>query len=491
MTRFCNSKELLALLDKNNLMWLTEEHSGINIDLQGRDETFISHLIKAMKDNLHLLVYTDPDTDGVLTNKLLIKFFNDLGYRNYTIYPLVARNHGIDMSVVRAVVANYDGIIITDSSTNNMEELQILSQFNKKVFLLDHHMSDYSEEDYPKNVNIINYRLFTDKYEMSSGALLGLILYNLMMKYNKRLKALDYLKLGALTIYSDSCTLDEGNVSILRECIEWGGSDIPQILKPFTDNYCIYGRSFANFKLSNRINAVLRENRLDLINSWMKGIIFSDEIEEVYEQSRAYKNYLLESFNTEIDDRNFSNIVLTTIEEDEDKAENYTGLIANDVIRGTNKLSVALFKKRKGSVRDPQNRDILSTFKTRVECGGHKPAFGFRINEHEYREFLSFLSAVDDHLEIAEKKLLVVNNWNNYDLGLMARINEYSDKELLARIDLNSGDKIKKIGKLYKVSHKEWTVRSFTPILPNTSILVKPTISHSGIELTVKSTIQK
>ena len=109
--------------------------------------------------------------------------FDRFNHNNYKVWNYKSRNHHIDEDCIYECIEDkFDYVIILDVGTNEMEKINALNTFGVKVIIIDHHVSNYSFDSYPKDCIIVNSKMNNRKddrflYILSAGALTFTLLY--------------------------------------------------------------------------------------------------------------------------------------------------------------------------------------------------------------------------------------------------------------------------------------------------------------------------
>lgn len=388
--------------------------------------------------NLRTLLVTDPDPDGMLSLLTMRDTFKILGYKNYDIQPYTTKSHLLSVDgYKRALYGGYDYVVIFDTASNEMDKLQDLVKAGVKVIVLDHHMTENNYNDYPLGCTIINTRIENrlvgkELYSLSAGALTFTVCDALLKHYGYNNNNLSAYALT--TLYSDSMDMtDKWNRSIYFEAID---KDIlPFPIEQFMTEHTMFSRRFLVFRFINKLNALFRAERFDLLN-----MIIADKrltidqlglVEEVHEECRKVVKILSDictiNYNENIVMSDISNIKLDMFER-KYRLENFTGLLANILTEEYKKPAVVICNT-KGSFRDYLSRNMLPVFQKFSDSNGHPSAFGIRVDDKT--KFIEDCKKVDIFPESTLDYItLHVDDINREDLEDMAIYNEFSSPSL-------------------------------------------------------------
>ena len=472
------SKNFLQILNSSKYKYLVEDYDIRDIDLGDAYKRFGKFIVNAINNKLRVYIKPDVDCDGVFSAIQIKMLFDKLYYENYVVEPITERTHGIDDYFARTVIQSYDAVIIVDSSTNCIEQLNKMAEYGKKVMVIDHHMPSVDLSDYHENVTMINSKFINEDFCFSAGALISLLCYDFFKGF--KVERRDFIELGAITIYSDSCFIDKWNLAIIRLSQIFSEYVIPQCIRPFMNEYCVYGRDFFNYTLNNRINACLRGEEFSIINNFIQGIYEMDKIEECYKKSKEYTEQLIQTCNVV----SMKNIVFVFLSEG-GKASNYTGLVANYYSTLTNKACYVVSQDLKCSLRDAQQRDLLHITMLYFRGGGHKCAFGFKLRYDQLQEFQKFCEMLDNFLKDNISEDIIVEDFRY--LNEMADFNEVSNVNALIKHRITKEDTIKKYKSIFNIQIGSNKVVAFKPVRYGDIIYIKPSLGKNTNKLNVVS----
>lgn len=382
------------------------------------DEKLFRILDHIRDNNSSVLVHGDCDADGVFSVKILLASLDRVGIKNYKFFKYRKRSHKLSLDAVNyCIYNNFEYIIILDSSSNDMDNINKLIEFGVNVIIIDHHNCNYNIGDYPEgclllNTIVENRLLGTEKYRLSAGALT----YYLMSEYLKR-KRLRYDDLSAyalVTLYSDSIDMTyELNRAIYYMATNLPRSSLPQCIRDWLNEYNVFKRRFIEFTFVPKINACFRAERFDLINNYLfepineaERTYLLKEIKELHLQCSKMVNIATDTIKKEV----MENIVLanlsnTSIPIEFNKLYNYTGLVANNLSKVHGKPCVVVCdagSSIKGSFRDCLSRNYLKIFKQFCNAEGHNAAFGISIEYQNFNEFKYYIE------EMINKKFFIL-----------------------------------------------------------------------------------
>lgn len=404
-------------LDKHDLRDVLNPVDYVAPDFINLNRVF-DFLQDIVQNNKRVLIYGDYDVDGAMCILSIRDSLRSIGFTNYTIFKYVARTHDLDKYAVHQCIRNhYDYMIIADTGSSDLNEINRLVAAGVKIILLDHHNTIYSYEDFPEEVAMINttlenFSLGHDVFKLSAGALCYCVMERFIREYyhaeNKSTVAY------ALTsLYADH--MDMANVlnrSIYWKAIVLSKSELPPYLQHFMNEYTVFGRRYIEFWFSPRINALFRAEHFALLNAYLFGsndavttAKYVQFINDLYEKNRTMVLKVSDLLQSKVEVlNNFVLCDLYAVNEYvpvlENKLYNYTGLIANKLAEQFKTAAIVYCETPeyfKGSVRDKYNRNYLPLFKQLTYAGGHNSAFGLKINLLEFNKFHENLYRVDKY----------------------------------------------------------------------------------------------
>lgn len=410
------------------------------------DVKLFGYLDDIIYNNKRVLIFGDPDPDGLLSVLQFIELFRRFSYSNFEVWDYQDRNHAINGFAVNHAIENkFDYIIILDVGTNDMANIKKLSLFGVIPIVIDHHVSNYRYEDYPESCVVINSyinnRLNAEVlYKLSAGCLV----FSLLYKYScQKGNPLEYLSCyGLITLYSDSVDMSPRyNRSVYYLATRTPMSAFPRFVKDFLVNTA-FNRRFIEFTLVPKINSLFRAEEFDVLNKYflnydtntfVRADLFN-RIKEIHESKRKMVDRTVDQVDREVL-KNFVIVNLSSagVSEIASKLYNYTGVIANSIAQEYGKPCIVLCDTGtgvKGSFRDLLSRNYLSIFEQFCKCGGHPPAFGIHLNYIEVNSFLSMIrETVDKKFFIygLEDNIVVDMNVTIPDVTLLNRIASYNE----------------------------------------------------------------
>lgn len=467
------------------------------------EDRLFKELDTIVVNNSRVLIYGDSDADGVFAGKIIQETLKKLGCTNVEYYSYRVRSHVLtDDAVMYSIYGKYDYIIILDSSTNDLYNINRLCKFKVKPIIIDHHEPKYTLDDYNKDSIVINSMienriLNRDEFRLSGGALT----FCLCAKYLDS-KAIEYSNLSAyalITLYSDCIDMSKPlNRAIYYMATELPKNRLPVYVQHFMESYSVFTRRFIEYTFVPKINALFRAERLDLINKYLlEQNTFLDyskivkEIKEVHKTSREAVNILTDV----IPKKNMNNLVLANINSVNvavklDNLYNYTGLVANNISMEYGKPCIVVCDTGnyiKGSFRDLYSRNYLPIFRQFSDSNGHGAAFAINIPYITYNNFLNYVGKIDKKFSILKvNHPIAVEIYGEPDEKLvndLALYNEFSGVLAPVAVLQKKNDMICR--KSYNTSYPyrytwgDFTIESSYKLVQGRKIKVKPVRTHT------------
>lgn len=251
-------------------------------------------LMKAVKENLPVLVVVDCDCDGYTSSALLINYL-------YRIFPSWAENnlhyflhegkeHGLSDCIDKIVESPYEVIIVPDAGSNDYEAHVRIKELRKLCIVLDHHLADSVSKD----ALVINNQLCDYPNKELSGVGVVWQFCRYLDNLSNVTFAEEYLDLVALGLMADMQSLH----SIETKHLILKGFKEQNIKNPF-----IYGMAKKNaFSLGNRItpmgaafyiapfvNAMVRSGTLEEKELLFSSMLKHKAFEQIPSTKRGHK----------------------------------------------------------------------------------------------------------------------------------------------------------------------------------------------------------
>ena len=470
-------------------------------------------LIKHIKKGSIIAIFPDSDVDGFLSAVIVKSLCELLGCKNIKVLVITEKTHGLNNRFIDQTLLSEAELLITvDSSTNNENAVNKLSQFDVDHIIIDHHEISVDVDDYPSNVVVVNSKDVRNEgfNNVSAGMLCYIIVHNLLNKVQISKSQRDsflnkmYI-LGYITLYTDCMDLkDVYNLSVIQN-IDSKREFTPKVVTQFMSKYDMLCRNFIEYKFGPRINALIRRERFDLVYE----ILFNRHteaekselmmlIEEVYDDSRNIMKLLADNLYVDVN-RTYVIGNLDTVQFRKDYSsiiKNYTGLVANNLASKYQKLAIVVSTDKvdtyKGSVRDPYSRKSLKLFERFCDCGGHMSAFGFRLMKRDYENFNNQLDMLSGMLSASKQVSQIVMNGSDFSDNIIYKMRNIADYNEISGNTLPKAVIVKRIGHNQKIRKEDkyiaimWEgmkIICFGDVRIGDTIIITPTLSKDDVTL--------
>lgn len=449
---------------------------------------FINDAISS-KDSI-VAVHPDTDIDGMFSAKIILDTIGKI--KPITVLRRLENHHGITKSdILNIIKMRVTHLIIVDSSTNEMENIKRLCEVGIKVCIIDHHINNYFESDYPDNCLLLNNQvMFAENrlpYCNASCGLLCTLYVNYYLQSTGFAVPKDIWSFAVFTLYSDCVSLlDEFNIMIInyvrREC------SIPKILRGLVSKKTSYiSRNTISYSINPKINACLRLERFDLVYELLFSGLTFDSLTDTYDEMKKLNSELkeyLSDLEKKIPVFTRGQVYMVDVSSQSRTVyTNFKGLIANKVGAQSGCLTIGFYILNGtvyGSVRDPLGRDFLSVFKDFCEADGHPSAFGFKIQEDRLDGLLDYVSGEMTDIECKELKPIIINErdieLDRETLRTLCIFNEYATTNtVMLRISLNPelySIKSSRFG--YIVQSSKMRMEADIPVSYGATVLAQP-----------------
>lgn len=374
----------------------------------------------------------DPDVDGLFSGYIMEDYLKRMGLDSKVKRHMNKdKVHGMGEEAVNWVIEeDIKLLIIVDAGSGDATLLQSMvedtSNKLEKVYILDHHDYEHTEEPTP-DVSLIN---VVDRPDLPPVSGCGVVYKTLeATKDITELNTDRYEKFVGITILSDVCRMDVNEnryyVSKTYEAIIRGES-------PF-DSFPYYGSSssLVSYTLVPLLNAMIRTNRIEnvfrFLDRMQKGRLRTfvqqersardEQKERVAEIKRLGHVFKLKGMTVSLRPQQEHNYrPFNGLYANELMGENRSGALVLEVDSSTGMVS--------GSFRGWQfGKDVLEEWG--FECHGHDKACGASISAEGFRNFIENFE-YEGEIEIDYVAKIGVNQLTEEDWLWFAHFNEYA-----------------------------------------------------------------
>lgn len=383
-------------------------------------QDFVDRLHTAIKNNEHIVVFSDFDTDGIPAAVMLHDLFGELAYDNFDIYIPKRDIEGFGLKVEQVKQFAKDGvdlIITVDCGIRSHEAIELAKEKGIDVIVLDHHVA--GKENPPADI-IINPALEEETYPFKKLCGAGVVFKCLQaLEADERFELPDnfskgQLGMAAIATISDMVPLDGENralahfgLRILRQTTRPG-------LKELYEKGRIQGRELTEvdigFTIGSHINAASRLDQPDVAfqllatRNHQEGKELAKELNRLYRERKRRTAKLKLEVATRVN--GIGEEAAITIGSDEWKPA-LLGPVAHGL---SDKYDRPVFLwgemegRRKGSARAGRH-NVVGMLQALEDSflnayGGHEMAGGFEIGDVEPADLADALAAVAPDHEI-------------------------------------------------------------------------------------------
>lgn len=410
-----------------------------------------------------VLVYYDPDVDGLLAGEMASNFCRITG-KKYFQFVNSDRKHGFEKRVISTCKKNRIDLCLCVDFTIEADYIDRLNKENIKVVCIDHHIP----QDILKEKDL--YTLINNQYKQDdvpdsivtlSGA--GVVYYALYwilkgMGFEKEAKqwieSIENKIWVGITLLSDSRDIENEvcRYFLYTTYKYWNDSEHVEFILSFKTNDYVFGlpkieRNFIDFEFSPVINSLFRFNKgLEIIRAFNEKEITS-ELLGYKQKQRKLVDYLYQHTDYRVYEKIVRGLLnVNSLKHEEElgisaNIDNFVGLIASrakEYYRNTAwVISDSNKDLKRGSVRGiDSNFDYLSIFRQYTIANGHKMAFG------TYSSKFIDVAKLNEDLTKYDKKVINYPNFETtnlrtflmqHDVKKMAYINMYlkNDRQIL------------------------------------------------------------
>lgn len=107
-------------------------------------ERAVDRVLLAIKNNEHVVIYTDYDADGIPAAVVIYDFFKKIGFTNFENYfpHRYEEGYGLNIKAVESFKETNTKLIITaDCGTSDVEPVKRANELGMDVIITDHHLS--------------------------------------------------------------------------------------------------------------------------------------------------------------------------------------------------------------------------------------------------------------------------------------------------------------------------------------------------------------
>ena len=125
----------------------------------------VERILKAIKKNQKIMIYSDYDADGIPGAVILSDFFKKIGFSNFHIYipNRLQEGYGLNMKAIEKFIDEKIDVLITiDCGITNNKEVKLATDNGIDVVITDHHL--VGGDELPLALAILNSKQEDDNY---------------------------------------------------------------------------------------------------------------------------------------------------------------------------------------------------------------------------------------------------------------------------------------------------------------------------------------
>ena len=427
LTRNVNSLDELI----HKLKYLLPYYSLSNIDKA------VMRLIKALKNQQHVMIIGDFDTDGATSTALSVRALRTFGLENvsYLIPNRFTYGYGLTPEIVTLASLHHPDLIITvDNGISSHDGVAHANHLGVDVIITDHHLQG---ETLPSAHAIVNPNCKGDFFPSKCLAGVGVAFYLMLalraalkeinwfkqnsLEYPNMAKFLDFVALGTI---ADLVPLDKNNRILIQQGIRRirAGSTHPGILAllKVSKRPCKTLReNDLGFGVAPRLNAAGRLDDMSvgvaclLANNIDTALDIAYRLDNLNKERRVIESQTKKEAFKIINSLNLNNeLPLALCLYREEWHQGILGLVAAHIKERTHRPTIVFAKMNnstlKGSARSVLGlhiRNVLEKIATKhpglvINFGGHAMAAGLSLSIEHFDEFKkAFSQEVNEHLD--------------------------------------------------------------------------------------------
>ncbi len=373
----------------------------------------VERILKAMKNNERVVVFSDYDADGVSAAAIFHEFFKKTGFENFHVH-IPDRNlegYGLTVEVVDEFSKMEAGLIITlDCGITDYEEVETANKAGVEVIIIDHHLPP---EKLPHAFAILDTKQEGDEYPFKHLCGTGMVFKTIEALIKKMSDGPDakvgagwekwFLDLVAIATIADMVPLVDENrtlalygLTVLKKTRRTGLLSLCRRINLSPRNI---SEDDVGFMLAPRINIA---SRMEHANMSFNLLITQSEEEANWitgrmevlnnERKAAVENVLRDAAAELEKEKEIPEIIVLG------KPEWNQGVLSLAVNRMLEKYSRPVFmwgkgdsKNIKGSCRSDGSINVVELMKALpegllIDFGGHKMAGGFSAKEENIKD---------------------------------------------------------------------------------------------------------
>lgn len=377
-------------------------------------------VIKAIKNNEHIVVFSDYDADGIPGAVVLSDFFRRIKYENISFYIPHRHNEGfgLNLEAIRECAKRGAKLIITiDCGITDIEEVALANKLSINVIITDHHKP---KETLPRALAVVNPNRKDSDYPfkgLCGSAVVFKLVQAVIAKESFGVKpgmekwSLDMVAIATLSdmvpLTGENRILSHFGLDVLRKSPRPG---LLALFKRFNMDQKNISEDDVVFMITPRINAASRmgvpEDAFKLLRTTdsSEAEKLSLHLEKINNERKGVVASIVKEAKSHLSGREGLADVIVVGNPDWRPA--LLGLVANSLVEEYRRPAFVWGRDGegvlKGSCRSYNNHDLFllmsATSDSFIEFGGHTGAGGFSVN-------LENLTTLEEKLSRALKPL--------------------------------------------------------------------------------------
>ncbi len=397
-------------------------------------------VIEVMKNDKHIVVFSDYDADGIPGAVVLSDFFNRANYKNISFY--IPHRHdegfGLNTEAVDEIAERGTKLIITvDCGTADIKEVAHANKKKMDVIITDHHEPSLltgKQENLPKAYAIVNPKLKNSKYpfkELCGAALAYKLVQAILEKENFGIKegqekwSLDMVGIATLSdmvpLVDENRILAKFGLDVLRKSPRPG---LVRLLNKLNIEQKFLTEDDVAFMITPRINAASRmgkpEDAFKLLSTTnlLEADRLADHLEKINNERKGTVAALVKEAKKHLSER--VEIKKVIVVGNPEWRPSLAGLVANSLVEEYNRPVFVWGRDGdnilKGSCRTTDDIDLHMLMSEVpglfLEFGGHAGAGGFSVTLEQLTTLEKQLSLAVDKVRENSKREVQRENKN-------------------------------------------------------------------------------
>ncbi len=402
----------------------------------------VNRILKAIKNNEKITIWSDYDADGIPGGALLYDFFKLVGFNNFENYipNRHTEGYGLNSEGIKEIATQKTKLLITvDCGIRDYKQVEEAKKFGIEVIITDHHEP---ADELSKAFAIVNPKRKDSKYPekilCGTGVVWKMIEAILLTKRDLLKKGqekwlLDLVGLATLSdmvpLVGENRVLAHFGLSVLRKSRRPGLSKLLSMLRINKNNLT---EDDITFMITPRINAASRMGlpldafKLLTASNEEEAEVFAKHLDNINKERKVAVTNIVKEAKKKIKER-FENLgeKPVIVLGNPDWRPALLGLVANSIVKEYNR-PVFLWGREngefiKGSCRSEGVTDLVALMERAGDAftvfGGHKMSGGFEVDFEKIHTLEDALVKASTHLVNKKKETKVDAELNLKDIS--------------------------------------------------------------------------